>query len=225
MNYMVRNEEKYKQALQFRARGFTLEEIAKICDVSKSTVSKWLKNNSISESVTKQNKNRAGQENAKRLKLVNKARTGERALRYKEILKSAETEFKHYKTNPLFVAGLMLYAASGDLVDGRTIRLSTSRFTPHKLFISFAVDFLGVSKSSINFWILLRNSKDEEVVMRKWKSVTTLPYSQFYKNQVIKSQTKKQTLHFGVGNTIIGSTVLKRKLIRWIELMQKELSK
>ena len=222
---MVRNEEKYEQALQFRKRGFTLEEIAKICGVSKSTVSKWLKNNAISERVTKQNKNRAGQENAKRLKLMSKTRDTERAHRYKEAVRSAETEFKHYKNNSLFVAGLMLYIAQGDLKNEHQIRLSGTEEKVHKIFIKFATEYLGVSKSNIHFWILLYKGQSEEVCMKRWKTGTTLPYSQFYKNQYINTKKTKDTLHNGVGNTIIGSTVLKHKLNRWIELSLKELAK
>lgn len=222
---MVRNEEKYEQVLQFRKRGFTLEEIAKICDVSKGTVSKWLKNNAISESVTKQNKKRAGLENAKRLKLMNKARDTERAHRYKEAVRSAETEFKHYKNSPLFVAALMLYVAQGDRKNDRQIRLSGTDDKAHKIFIKFALEYLGVAKSDIHFWILLYQGQSEEVCMKRWKAATTLPYTQFYKNQYINSQKTKETLHFGVGNTIIGSTVLKYKLTHWVELMLKELGK
>jgi hypothetical protein len=61
--------------------------------------------------------------------------------------------------------------------------------------------------------------------MRKWSRELALPYAQFYKNQVIPGKSKKRTLRFGVGNTIIGSTVLKYKLNRWIELVTKELAK
>ena len=74
---MVRNKQKFEQAVEFRKKGFTLDEIAKICDVSKSTASKWLKNKAFSQSVTVQNKRRAVQENARRLRLLNKARSGE----------------------------------------------------------------------------------------------------------------------------------------------------
>ncbi len=221
---MVRNEEKLEQALQLRKRGFTLEEIGKYVDVSKSTVSKWLKNNANSIEVTKQNKRRAGVENAKRLKLMSKTRTRERALRYKEVELSAETEFKHYKKNPLFIAGLITYASLGDLTDERTIRLTTARLMAHKTFISFAVEYLGVPKNKIKLWLLLYTDHNEETCMKKWHKFTALPYSQFHKNQVVKGKPKHKTLHHGVGNTIIGSTVLKHKLVRWIELMQKELT-
>ncbi len=222
---MVRNEEKFVQALQFRTRGFTLDEIAKICDVSKGTVSKWLRNNAISESVTKQNKKRAGQENAKRLKLMSKARSSERAARYLEATRSADTEYKHYKNNTLFVAGLMLYVAQGDLKNEHQIRLSGTDEKAHKIFIKFATEYLGVQKSSVHFWILLYKGQSEEVCMKRWKAATTLPYSQFYKNQYINTKKTKDTLHNGVGNTIIGSTVLKHKLMRWIELSCKDLTK
>lgn len=220
---MVRNDEKYQQALQFRKRGFTLEEIARMCDVSKSTVSKWLKNNAISESVTKQNKKRAGKENAKRLQLMSKARGKERALKYREVERSAEVEFKHYKNNPLFVAGIVTYLTIGDLTDERVIRITSARMSAHKAFLDFAVEYLGVPRQKVKFWLLLYPEHNEETCMRKWHRATSLPYSQWHKNQVVGGNTKHKTLHHGVGNTIIGSTVLKRKLVRWIELVQKEL--
>jgi predicted transcriptional regulator len=222
---MVRNKEKLEQALLFRKRSFTLEEIAKICEVSKSTVSKWLKNNVNSAEITKLNKRRAGQENAKRLKLINKTRNGERANHYKETVRSADTEFKHYKNNSLFIAGLITYASLGDVTEERSIRLTTARMMAHKTFISFAVEYLGVPKNKIKLWLLLYTDHTEEVCMKKWHKTTSLPYAQFHKNQVIKGKSIHKPLHHGVGNTIIGNTVLKRKLIRWIELMQKELNK
>ena len=52
----------------FRISGRSIEKWS-----GKDPVSKWLKNNTISTDVTKQNKRRAGQENAKRLKLICKS--------------------------------------------------------------------------------------------------------------------------------------------------------
>ena len=222
---MVRNQEKYEQAVQLRKRGFTLAEIAKYCEISKSTASKWLKNKPFSESVTKQNQKRAGAENAKRLQLVNKARSTERVARYKEAVRTAETEYRHYRHDPLFIAGLMLYVGEGDNKDRRLIRLANARPEIHAIFIRFATDFLGVDKEKIRFWILLYPDLDEERCMKKWKKETGIPYAQFYKNQVIQGKSKKRTLQYGVGNTIIGSTVLKCKLNRWIELSLKDLKK
>lgn len=221
---MVRNEEKYEQAVQFRKRGFTLEEIAKICGVSKSTASKWLKNKAFSENVTKQNKRRAGQENAKRLKLINKARGGERSKRYREIESSAKTEYKHYKSSPLFVAGLTAYRALGDCTESGTIRLSGTDMHLHRVFVQFAIEYLGAEKSQIRHWLLLYKGQSEEKCMKQWQRTVNLPLRQFHKTQYVETQANKKTLHNGVGNTIIGSTVLKRKLIAWVRLAEKDLT-
>ncbi len=222
---MVRNKEKYEQAVVLRKRGFTLSEIAKYCDVSKSTVSNWLKNMAFSEAVTKQNKNRAGLENAKRLKLISKTRTNERTARRHEENRSAATEFKHYKSSPLFIAGLMFYLSNGDQTDSKQIRLSTTLQDAHTLFIRFAIEYLGVEKSKIRFWLLLYPVHKEGACMKSWKRSTSLPYSQFHKSQVLRNNSTKKPLHSGVGNTIIGGTVLRQKLDVWIALMIKELKK
>jgi transcriptional regulator with XRE-family HTH domain len=222
---MVRNTEKYEQAVNLRKRGFTLEEIAKYCGISKSTASLWLKNQAFSVGVTKQNLKRAGDENAKRLKLINKARSSEREKRYKEVLRSADVEFRHYQNDPLFIAGIMLYIGEGDNRHQRLIRIANARIEVHKVFIRFALEFLGVEKNKIHFWILLYPNHDEEACMKKWSKSIGISYAQFYKNQVIQGKFNKKILHYGVGNTIIGSTTLKHKLNRWIELTIKKLAK
>ena len=221
---MVRNEENYLQAVQLRERGFTLVEIARVCGVSKSTVSKWLKNNAISADVTKQNKRRAGQANAARLQLVNKARGSERATRYQEVLRHAQTEFKHYKTSPLFIAGLMLYVAHGESHAKEKIRFSTNNQQSHLIFLTFAREFLGAEQKQVRCWLQLYQSQTEAVCLKKWHKILKLPYQQFHRTQFLTRNTKKP-LHCGVGNTIIGSTVLQRKLLHWVQLAQKELVK
>lgn len=222
---MVRNTETYEQAMALRKRGFTLEEVAKYCAISKSTASEWLKNKAFSSHVTIQNKKRAGVENAKRLKLINKARGVERVKRYQEALKNAETEFMHYQKDPLFIAGVMLYLAEGDTKHPGSIRVTNSKMDVHRIFIKFALAYLGVEKTKIHFWLLLYPEHNEEKCMKKWHKTIGLPYTQFYKNQVIQGNLSKSTLHYGAGNTIIGSTVLKQKLTRWIELTAKKLDK
>ena len=222
---MVRDEVKYQEAVRFRERGFTLEEIAKICAVSKSTVSKWLKNNVISAEITKKNKQKAGKENAKRLSLMSKARGKERALRYKEVEQAAEVEYQHYRKSALFIAALSLYAAVGDFKNDRVIRFSSTRIEQHKIFINFAISYLGVAKPKIKLGLLITSAHNEAVCMKKWNKITSLPYTQFHHTQILKAVPKSTPLHHGVGNTVIGSKAAKKKLLRWIELLTKDIIK
>lgn len=217
---MVRNFEKIQEAENLRRRGFTLEEIAKYCDISKSTASKWLKNKPFSDAVTIQNKRRVGAENAERLRLIAKARASERKNRYKDAENAARTEFRNYQSNPAFIAGLMVYVSAGDKKDLRTIRLSHVDVKLHRMFIRFSEQFLGVSRESIHLWLQLYAGISEESAMKYWSKQTKVPYSQFYKNQYVHTQAK-DPLHFGVGNTIIASTYHKQKLLAWVQLAQK----
>jgi transcriptional regulator with XRE-family HTH domain len=218
-------KEAYEQAIAFRKRGFTYTEIAKICDVSRGTVSNWLKDEDFSKQIAKTNKERAYKENVGRIKLVNKARNVERSTQYKEMLRLAETEYKHYSTSPLFMAGLMIYLSDGDSKHVNLIRLTNNNPDLHSIFVHFAVEYLGVEKSNIKFWLLLYPAHDEIKCMKRWSKKIGISVAQFHKNQVVESRSSKQTLHFGVGNTIIGSTLLKKKLMHWVQLASKDLQK
>ena len=88
-------QDAYEQALAFRKRGFTYSEIAKICDVSVSTLSNWLAHEPFSKLVALDNADKATMQNTKRLALINKARNTERKVQYAEITRLAEIEYKN----------------------------------------------------------------------------------------------------------------------------------
>lgn len=217
---MVRDQQKYEQAIALRQRGFTLQEIAKICDIAKSTASKWLKNNDFSASVTKQNMARAGQENAKRLRLVAKARTTERKRRYADAVASAAVEFAHYRTQAAFSAGLAIFLAGGADLSDSPIRFSHTDPALHRMFIQFCEQYLGVPREKTHIWLQLYQGSDEEKAMKYWSKHTKVPYSRFYKNHYVRS-VQKTPLHFGVGNTIIASTYHTQKLKEWCRLARR----
>jgi transcriptional regulator with XRE-family HTH domain len=217
-------QDAYEQALAFRRRGFSYAEIAKICNVSKGTVSNWLRHESFSQEIAKTNKLRATLENTKRLASINKARTTERKVQYVEMMRLAEIEYKNYRTSPLFVAGITICLTMGDTESDSVIRLTSSQTDLNRAFIRFLTNYLGVRKQDIRFWILLYPDLDEVVCMKHWCKKIGLSPAQFYKNQVIKGRGQHKTLHFGVLNTIIGSTLLKKKLLTWVTLLKKELS-
>jgi predicted transcriptional regulator len=220
---MIRKSTQYEQAKELRKRGFTYAEIAKIADISKSTVSLWFSRETWSENITKENQRRASHENSKRVSLLNKARGNQFKKLYAEAERSAVTEFRHYKQNPLFIAGLMLYVGEGDNSEHHLIRIANSRFEIHQIFIHFALEFLGVPREKVRFWVLLYPDHNPLVVSRLWSKKIKIPLSQFHKYQVIPGKSAKRTLRFGVGNTLIGSTILKRKLHKWIELLINEI--
>lgn len=144
----VHNPEKLEKARDFRKRGFSYSEISKIVGVSKSTVSNWFSRESFSKKVRVSNEQKARRDNVRRIGLINKYRSRERQQRYLEAIKSAEVEYKHYKTSPLFLTGVSLYMAVGDISSSQ-IRLPSQRPDVHKKFQSFLREFLGAEKQKI----------------------------------------------------------------------------
>ena len=217
---MVRNEEKYQLAVKYRKRGFTYSEIANIVGVSKSTISSWLAKKTFSKKVKKENIVKAARENKKRISLLQKARAAERKSRYAEAVRSAETEFKHYQHSPLFIAGVMIYLTDGDLSDSQKIRISSTNVNVHRIFIRFLKDFFGLENKKISLWLALYPNMNIDKELKWWSRKTKLPVSQFGKTQVLNNQPKNVT-HQGSGNTVVHSAILKRKLMRWLELMNE----
>lgn len=216
----------YEQAIAFRKRGFTYTEIAKICAVSRSTVSKWLAKEGFSQEITVRNKIRANKANSERIKLINKARKAERTKHYQAVLHQAEIEYKHYRHYPTFITGLALYYGLGDLKDPNLIRLSSARPELHLALITFVQEYLGVLRGDIRFWLALYKEHEPVACLKYWSKQTKISVSQFYKHQTInKRGNSKTALQFGFGNTIIGDTLLKKKLLHWIKLLEKEMKK
>lgn len=213
-----------EQAKSLRKRGFSYKDIAKYTGVSVSTVSLWLKHEAWSNEITLQNQKRAARDNSKRISLLNKARSNQFRTLYAEAARSAVTEYKHYRQHPLFIAGLMLYFGKGDNRDTRLIRLSNTKMEIHRIFIGFLTEFLGVSREKVRFVLYISPLHDQKLISMAWSRGLNIPLSQFHKYQVIQGKSSKRVLQYGIGNTIIGSAVLKRKLTTWIELALKELT-
>lgn len=220
---MIRKSAQFEHAKELRKRGFTYVEIAKIVDVSKSTISLWFSRETWSKSITESNKKRSAKENSKRISLLNTARGNQYKKLYAEAERSAVTEFKHYKHNPLFIAGLILYMSIGDTKSPSLIRMADTRSELHSLLIRFLTEYFGVPREKIRFWLLLYPDLNPEKCSQHWSKKLKLPLSQFHRYQVIEGRSTKKTLHDGVGNTVVSNTALKHKFNKWIELYTNEL--
>ena len=97
------------------------------------------------------------------------------------------TEYKHYRTNPLFIAGLMLYVVNGDNSDTSVIRITSTRMETHKVFIKFITEFLGVPREKLRFWLILYPDLNEEKCFRAWSKKIAIPMTKFHKSQVIRA--------------------------------------
>lgn len=207
----------HQQVFELRRQGMTYREIQKIVGISRDTLSKWFKNEEWSTHIKKSNIEKQAKKNIEHIKKMNKARNTLLESKYKKVEEDAEKEFELYKNEPLFAAGIMLYAGEGDKLDKGQIRLANIDFCLHKVFIKFCEKFLKTDQKRIKFSIVLYPDLDISSCVKKWSSELNILEKNFYKPQVITGKLKTRKLHFGVGTTIILDSFLKRKLLFWIE--------
>ena len=152
---------------------------------------------------------------------ANKARW---KLTHEEYRSAAIREFENLKNDPLFIAGLMLYWGEGDKkIENGQVSLSNS--DPHlvRLFYLFLVKALGVSPERITLSLILYPDLVDSVQKNMWSKITKIPLSNFRGSTVIKGRHPTKRNSYGVCIIRVNSRQLKEKVIKWIDLLYKNL--
>ncbi len=135
----------------------------------------------------------------------------------------ATQEYQKNKLEPLFMAGLMVYAGEGDKRNRNITRISNSEFYLHKIFLAFTEKYLDIKRENAKIGLLLYSEHDQVQCMNMWSRELGIPIQNFHKNQVIQGKETKNKLQYGVGMSIISSTVrVKKKILKWLELCSKD---
>lgn len=189
--------------------------------VSRSTLSAWFKDQEWSRHATRTNKIADYARSALHMKALNAGRKIKLENLYTKITEEAARDFETFKNEPLFMAGLMIYAGEGDKASSNLVRISNSEFYLHKIFIKFTLKYLGISRSALRCALILYPEHDVEACLKKWSLELDIPESQFHKTQVIVGREAVKRLQFGVGMSILSSTAVKKRIVKWLELCAK----
>ena len=213
-----------EKAFELRRAKKTYREIQQLLGVSRSTLCEWFRNEKWSSHIKKLNTDNNIKISTEHLLTMNMARRSMLEKKYKSVEQEAVREFEIYKNDPLFMAGLMLYAGEGDKMTKGVIRLANTDFFIHKVFIKFIEKFIKVDPKNIKLSILLYPDLNIEECKLRWSQELNIPIENFHKPIVINGRSKVNRLHFGVGSIIISNSFLKRKLLIWVENSKKILS-
>lgn len=163
-----------EQARRLRARGHTLNEICRQLNVSKSSVSVWVRDVEFTPRLPFGNRNhgaRNRQPNAlQRRKQDEIERSDEEGRR--RIRQLSHREF--------LVAGAALYAAEGSKTDGAVAFANTD----HRMisfFCSWLRRFFAVDESRLRLKLYLHEGLDLDAAKTFWSELTGIPTSQFGK--------------------------------------------
>ena len=103
-----------EKAFELRKQNKTYKEIETLLNVSRSTLCGWFKNEEWSKHIKKSNIYKQIRISTAHLNKMNECRLLMLDKKYKEVEAEATKEFEIFKNDPLFMAGLMLYAGEGD---------------------------------------------------------------------------------------------------------------
>lgn len=209
---------------ELRKQGKSYREIQKELGVSRSTLCEWFKDEEWSKHI--KYKNNAGNVilTKDRLLKLNQVRMVKLNNLYKRAEKEATEEFELFKGEPLFMAGLMVYAGEGDKVTRCNIRISNCEFYIHKFFINFCEKYLYFKRENMKSALVLYPDNIIEDCLEKWSSELNIPRENFHKTQIIQGKEKIKRLQFGTGMVIISNTFLKKKLLKWLELCKNSIN-
>lgn len=203
------------KAIKLRKNGRSYSEIRKKINVSKSTLSLWLKDVILTATQKKRLYVTLRQKNGYRLAKMNQQKKIENT---KKIIQEAKKEASSYYKNPLFLAGLMLYWAEGDKSDKtENVKFSNSDPLMIKLMMRWFRKICKVPEKKFRICLHIHELHCRKNIEKYWSGITKLPLSQFYKTQVKKTSLgqRRNKLYNGTCAVSVMSKDLFRKIKGW----------
>jgi hypothetical protein len=199
-------------ARKLREQGKSYSEIKKIVDVSKSTISLWLRDIPLSK-----NQKESLHGRAKSRYAGAKAKQEKRIQSTKEIIKNAKKETISLLKNKLFIPGIMLYWAEGAKRSNDMVIFSNSDPNMIKLMMQWFREICEVKNDKFKIQLQIHSLLDEKQIKKYWSEITEVSIEQFHKT-IIKPtslQHRKNILYNGTCCIRIYDRQLFRKMIGW----------
>jgi hypothetical protein len=199
------------QAVQLREQGKSYSEIKNIVQVSKSTLSSWLKDIEL----TKEQTGRLSKLQATAY-LSAKKKQSASLKHHNEIQIAAQKESTKLAKDSFFVAGLMLYWAEGNKSFG-SVQFSNSDPIMIQIMMRWFRKFCFVPENKFRIGLIIHSLHIREDCQKFWQGITSVPLTQFHSPFVKPSifSSKKNKLYEGTCKIVIHNRDLLSRIIGW----------
>lgn len=205
-------KDKFK-AIELRKKGLSYKSILSRLEVSKSTLSLWLRDIEltpvqIKNLLTSQEKGRYVAAQKKKL---------DRVKRTKEIVDSARSELPLLVENPLFIAGLCLYWAEGAKNPTESVKFANSDETMILFMMKWFREVCLVPDSKFRVHLHIHDLHVKKDVGQYWSELVNIPLGQFYKPYIKHTSLgqRRNILYNGTCSITISDKKLFRKILGW----------
>lgn len=208
-----------QKALSLRKKGMSYSEIRNLIDVSKSTLSLWLRDLPL-------NKKRISElrdNNPKRIENYRNTMARKREEKISEVYILASNEIGKITERDLFIGGIFLYMGEGSKTTRGTTALTNTN--PHilRLFVKW-LHLHHVKEEKIKVQLHLYSNMNIEKQINFWSKSLSLPKNQFRKPYIKKNTTNGISYmgQFGQGTcTVLYEDVnLYHKTLMYLKFIQ-----
>jgi hypothetical protein len=202
----------HNKALILRKEGKSYSQIKKLLNVSKGTLSVWLKNYPLTKGRIRELRDW----NEARIEKYRETMKRKREFRLNTYYREQKKIIFPLTKKEIYIAGLFLYLGEG--TKSKITELSISNTNPAiiKFFIYWLNKYLSIDKDKLKIQLHLYNDMDINYEIKYWLNILKLSAKQFYKPYIKKSD-KKSINHkgnFGHGTcaVIYGNARLTEKI-------------
>lgn len=209
-----------KTARILRKSGYSLGAISNKINCSKSTVSRWVKDISLTISQVKQLKNNQDLGRAKAANHPNSPKSKWFKIRNDLIQNAAEEIPRKCSLEILKIIGTSLYWAEGTKSNLNIVNFSNSDPSMIYLMMIFFRKVCKVPEEKFRGAVHIHPHLNRRKAVKFWSKVSGIPLKQFHKVQISvssASKNKKDTLPLGTFRIVISDTRLQAQIQGWIK--------
>lgn len=207
-----------QKAIDLRKLGQSVKEISKKLNVSKSSVSVWVRNVNLTNKQKELLANRNF--NTDIIRRRRDTRLSNELIKRNIVIDKAKRDINVLSNFDLRIIGTMLYWAEGRKRGVRIASFSNSDPLMIKVMMRFFREICNVPEDKFRGHIHTHSSSNIKQSLKYWSEVTNIPVRQFYKTYCvpsISSKGKSNSLPNGTLDIHICSSELYLKIMGWIK--------
>ena len=205
-------EEKFR-AVSLRESGKSYSDILKLINVSKGTLSLWLRDIELTSVQKLELRGRQISQLA-----AGKANRARRIEQTNRIITEAKSEVVELIKNPLFLSGLMLYWAEGDKSElHEHVKFTNADPKMIAFMMRWLREFCKIPEEKFRACIHIHSLHVRGDIENYWSNITGIPVSQFHKTQIKKTSLgqRKNKIYEGTCAISTGNKSLFRRIKGW----------
>lgn len=211
--------EAHNKAVELRKKGLTYAEIGRLLDVSKGSLSNWLKEIPYKPS----------DESVKRRRLASiqngNVLRKRKIQRISKIMYEAEEDVTSLSTHTLRLLGIIAYWCEGSKTVDNIVKFTNSDSKLIRLMVKWFIFACNVPQAKIRIHLRIHKDVNIDKAKKYWSNITDIPINQFYRTTIKKSESdgrRYSQLPYGIASIIVCDTDLFYRIKGWIQALAEK---